>query len=472
MNAHRAIYKVFSLALVLCLGAPQSALALRVPNAKDSPPLERAIAAGMEEPAVSLEDRIRKELDALQVEIERQLKVSIPRSTHSPKNQMVTFADAFLNYPAPLYVKVKVQELMRRVDLRVLDPLLQAAAGRFSPGMEELRELALILPVSDDWLVAAYSAYEGDEHKFKNRTIALATYSVRSTLLGHGRNGHHLRAEFDELDFPDVNNAHILMGKGFFSELKKRLLEVHQLHAGGRSEGDLRRKAREYAGALFNGLTIPEPASSSTPLAHYRGFFRYWMDTLKKKGEEDPEAVIKLAADAFPDQFPSDPKGMPDFLRFSNQVFAWREIGQIREFNRHYDGQPLTLWQLTSGTGATDDYIQYLIRKGEKPLSRHRELLEQVYGYVLQQAGVIPALSPATEGLRAGMEESGGSLEKRIGGELNSLAVRAQQSFGTGPGLLFKNYGNPPMGRLAHLMEVLLDLPDPSAARGKVRGLL
>ncbi len=353
------------------------------------------VRAGLEES--SFERRILRELESIRVQAERQLHVAInvawyKLGSDAPQYKMGALADTFLDYPDPLSVKKKVRGLMRRMNRRILDPLLRADPRRLSKDMRELREWVLILPIADDWLVRAYSPVMPISVLFRNRTWALAVYSRRAAAEAWGRNGPHLRADFVPFDKDDVNTAPILL-RAFLPEAQRQMGKLQRL--GKERAGDrLKRKAEEYAGALFNGLLVPGQDRARRPFKAYKRYFDGW--AAESNGRLRP--AIGQAAQLFPQKFPLEPARMPAFLRFSNEPFAKQEIGQIREFNRSHRGPPLTLWQLTAGTGATEEYIHYLEYRDSNPLSRRPRLMEQVYGYVLEQGGVVvPAPAAGAE---------------------------------------------------------------------------
>ncbi len=349
---------------------------------------------GLEEKADPLETRIRNELEDLKSQAERRLGVRVDpgwNGTDYPGIKMTALADTFLNHPDPVSVRGEVRDMMRQMNRRILVPLLQAGPGRFSGPMEDFREMALTLPIADDWLVFAYSPVTQNRRLYEQRTRALAVYSRRAAAEAFGRNGAHLRADFVSFDQADIATAPILL-RGFLPTLQGMLARVQELRREGAADLRLERKAGEYAADLFNGLMIPGEKKSWNPLRDYRRYFAGW--ATESNGRLRP--AIRLAASVFPDRFPADPKRMPSFIRFSSQQFSTQEIREMREFNRSAQGPPLTLWQLTAGTGAIGAYIRYLERHGE-PLSRHRRLLEQVYGYLLEEAGVVPSHAAGAE---------------------------------------------------------------------------
>jgi len=391
MNIQRVASKSAALALICSLALPNPALALRTTTPQEAG-TEAQLRAGMEES--SFERRINDRLESLRMETQQRLGAGVNVEWHSslPKEKVKALANAFLNYSDPGSVKRDVDVLMARINQQVLQPLREVAPGILSPGMEELRELALILPVADDWLVLAYSPPALKPGEYKRRTRALAIYSRRAAALAWGRNGPHLRANFVPADQEDVRLGSILL-RVFLPETRRLLGRVQQ--KGWKKAGDrLKRRAEEYAGLLFNGLIIPDRDAARRPFKAYTHSFDGWM--AESNGRLRP--AIRLAVSVFPEKFPLKPVRMPGYLRFANEQFAHQEIAHIREFNRSRPGSPLTLWQLTAGTGATEEYILYLNIGGPVPLSRRPRLMERVYGHVLRQADVVP-------GLAAGMEE-------------------------------------------------------------------
>ena len=98
----------------------------------------------------------------------------------------------------------------------------------------------------------------------------------------------------------------------------------------------------------------------------------------------------------------------------------------MRDFNRRYPSRPLTLWQLTAGTGATEEYLLYLNTNEPGPLDRHDRLAEQVYAHVLQQSGAVPrSAAGAEEDKREGAYVVVGSGKNARFHKVNEKEVRA-----------------------------------------------
>lgn len=365
--------------------------------------------AGMEEPRGSItEEEVELFLDSLRKKTSRELGSEIkwgsPRSIHQDAFdryvlQLVAVMKSLLDHPDPKAVSGKVREILWELETGLLRPVLQLKPdGARSEALEGFRQYVILFSNADDWLAYPLFPYQENESVFIHQIHALAVYSVRGSALAFGRNGPHLRADFQAADAADILTAPDLL-QGFLPYLDTLLSEIQKNRTAGRVDEILEREARQYAGALFNGLVIPAGIGnrvwkSPRMISVYESYFNQWTERLEQAGVR-PQAIIGRAAAFFPDLLPNDPAPMPDFLKFSNDNFGHQEAVSMLKFNRRGALQPLSMWDLTVGERSAEPYMrQYSSQWKDRSEQQH---LSEIYTFILQRGR--EALSAA------GMEE-------------------------------------------------------------------
>ena len=411
MNAQRVIYRILCLTLIFCLGIPQSALALRAPNAKDSPPLEQALTAGMEEPqrySKALRDIFKKARHELHLLASYTLWMS-------DVEVLERLMAALLDHPAPLAVKPKVTQILKDLDILVLEP---ARRSQKEYQNSDFISWAVLFPQADHWLANATfnSVHDG---QFIQRNKALAIYSSDGAALAWGRTGPHLRANFIDSDRVDINVGPSLLA-GFVPQLEQML-----------DRPELEPKAREYAALLFNGLIIPAQEHSVNSFQDYVRYFEQWVNQYRLLGSGDLERMIGLAAKRFPDLLPEDPFKTPDAFFFSNAKFAVSEALQVEKFNAERVREPnqrISLWDLTTGAQKAQPYLEGFRRSGRYRW-RQQEFLESVVSYLLARGRAATAAG-AEEGDSRFRPLSPPEFLKRTRQPVESLKAYYRRRFG------------------------------------------
>ncbi len=343
-------------------------------------------AAGMEE-TQQIEAQARSALKAIWQSAAEEL--GIRNGEHERdllQHEMGRFMCALLDHPNPSLVIDTMRGFLNKIDAEVL------------PLLERIDPQVWVLPKADDWL-AYQIMYPEDSEVLMKESQALVVYSPRGSALAFGRLGPHLRADFVPQDlYIDIGTAPALM-RGFLPQLDGLLTEVEELRKKGHSSEALEKEAREYAGALFNGLMFP--AIHLDRFDEYVKYFDGFMEYLKAHGIARPEAILSRVARLFPERFPAGKDRLPQFLQFRHAIFTSSEVPAIESFNAQQStNKRISLWDLTVGNPSANGYIQKYDQIQEAP--KKLEFLKKVYAFLLERGTV------------AGLEEVAGQSQGRV----------------------------------------------------------
>lgn len=334
---------------------------------------------GLEEGEPEVRRRVYGALDGLIRETEGVLepaKVAEVLEARGYSDRIHRLMGAFLDHRTPRAVEPQVRGFLDRVDAEVLPPLLKIGD-----------RWAARLPKVDDWLAYQLSPAM-DEGVLRWRAEALAVYSVRGSAWAWGRNGPHLRATFAGSDQIDIDTAPVHLA-GFLPHLS-RLLEAAQPS----------QEAREYAGALVNGLMV---RTRNQNMEEYRKYFEYWTQGTRKRGGGDLEWVVGRIARVFPELLPEKFKQMPYFALFYNGGFAGEEGEDLDRYNTGLPAQrKVSLWDLTVGAEVAQPYIRPYLTVPDRP--GVRALLRQIHQFLLARGRAALAVHAAAS--PAGLEEA------------------------------------------------------------------
>ncbi len=344
----------------------------------------------------------------------------------------------FLDYPAPPSVANEVRVFLQSVNQEVLGPLREVGD-----------DWAIVLPRADDWMAYQVFSYYADHRLWllKKRMEALAVYSVRGSALAFGRNGPHLRSEFTAADAVDIETAPILM-LGFLPYLGRLLGEVNRRRSENQPDGNLEQEARDYVGALLNGLLIPP---QGLRLAEYEDYFNGWMKFLEEHGMDKPEILLAEAIKTFPDAAVESESHMPRYLAFHGQSFASGEVLDIISFNtERMPGTKTSLWDLTVGRPLAEPYMVKVIDRGTSSLwaaIRDPEVLNQVRRFLLNRGTNASTRLPEPGADRAGSGSAG--LEEHATFAWENLSLDQFRDQLKGLGLLTE----PEAGRVFNMLQ-------------------